>query len=309
MKTYDLLIIGCSAAATSAGIYAARRGLDFKIITKEFGGEVIRAGEIGNWPGMNNVSGVELAKQFRDHLEYYKADMEDGVEVKKIEKRPDGSFLIGAKSADKPVSYLARTVIVTTGVQPRKLGVPGEDEFLGMGVSYCTICDGPLFAGKTVAIIGTGNAGIEAALMLSDICPKVWMLDIASGFQGEQILMNSLRRKSNVKPIFEVKISKITGKDFVSGLKYTKDGTEEELSVEGVFIHIGMTPNSKIVPGEVLKNDLGEMIINKNCETNIPGLFAAGDVTDIPFKQIVVAAGQGAVAALSAVNYLNKTRK
>lgn len=323
--TYDLIIVGGSAAATSAGIYAARRGLNFKIITKDFGGEVATSGEIGNWPGVNKTDGIALAQQFKDHLKFYKVEPEEGVEVQKIIKQDNGLFCITAKTgeettqaADKlpdgtePVpkcDYEAKAVIIATGVHPRELNVPGEKEFRNKGVSYCTVCDGPLFSGKVVATVGGGNSALESALMLADICQKVYVINKNPAFKGDQILIDNLAKKNNVEVIYNANTAEIVGDRFVTGLKYkNQDGKENELKVDGVFIHIGMVPNSQVAPEGTEKSQFGEIIVNQNCETNIPGLYAAGDVTNVPFKQIVIAAGQGTCALLSAVNYLNRLK-
>ncbi len=309
-KTYDLIIIGGSAAATSAGIYATRRGLNFKIITKDFGGEVATSGEIGNWPGVSQTDGVTLANQFKEHLKFYNVIPEEGVEVERVIKQDDGSFLIKTKNGS---DYLAQTVIVTTGVHPRELKVQGEKEFRNKGVSYCTVCDGPLFNGKLTAVVGGGNSALEAGLMLADISSRVYVINKNSQFKGDKVLLDKLISKSNVEIIYNAKTTEIVGEKFVTGLKYEKDGLpaqagEQEIKLDGIFIHIGMTPNSGIVPDEVQKNSSGEIVVNKNCETNIPGLYAAGDVTDVSFNQIVIAAGQGCIALLSAVQYLNKLK-
>ena len=305
---YDLIIVGGSAAATSAGIYAARRGLNFKIITKDFGGEMATSGEIGNWPGITQIDGMELASQFKNHLNSYNVIPEEGVEVDKITKQTDGTFCITVKKdSTLDCDYVAKTVIVATGVHPRELSVEGEKEFRGRGVSYCTVCDGPLFAGKITAVIGGGNSALEAGLMLADISAKVYIINKNDQFKGDSILLDKLVSKKNVEIVYNAKTTKIAGKQFVDSLKYEKNG-EHEITVDGIFIHIGMIPNSNIVPVDVQKNDVGEIVVGKNCETNIPGLYAAGDVTDVSFNQIVIAAGQGCIALLSAVQYLNKLK-
>ena len=304
----DLLIIGGSAAATSAGIYGIRRGLNLKIITKDFGGEVIVSGEIGNWPGDGVTDGITLTDKFRKHLEHYKVDIEEGVEVEKITKQEDGTFQVSAKGAD---DYLTKAVIVATGVRPRELGIPGEKEYRNKGVSYCSTCDMPLFTGKTVAVVGGGNSALESALMGVDICKKVYVINKNAFFKGDDVLIKKLNSypKDKVEIIYEVKTKEITGEKFVDTLKYEdKDDKEHELKVDGIFIHIGMVPNSSIVPDNVEKNQFGEIKVNARCETNIPGLYAAGDVTDVPFKQIVIASGQGCTATLSAVQYLNQLK-
>ncbi|MBI2676811.1 MAG: FAD-dependent oxidoreductase [Candidatus Yanofskybacteria bacterium] len=305
-EVYDLIIIGGSAAATSAGIYAARRGLNFKIITKEFGGEVATSGEIGNWPGVNKTDGITLAGQFKEHLKYYGIEPEEGVEVEKVIIEPDGNFLIKSNNGN----YAAKTIIVTTGVHPRELGVTGEKEFRNKGVSYCTVCDGPLFAGKVVATIGGGNSALESALMLTDVASKVYVINKNMQFKGDQILIENLNQKKNVEIIYNAKTAQIEGNEFVTGLKYkTEDSPQElEIKVDGIFIHIGMVPNSGLAPDGVKKDKFGQIGVNANCETSIQGLYAAGDVTDTPYKQIVIAAGMGATALLSAVNYLNRMK-
>ena len=307
----DLIIIGGSVAATTAGIYAARRGLNFKIISKDFGGEVATSGEIGNWPGDGMTDGIALAEKFKKHLESYKVDMEDGVEVESIVKREDNTFLVRTVRTETGQKYLAKTIIITTGVHPRPLNVPGEQEFRNKGVSYCTTCDGPLFSGKIVATIGGGNSALESGLMLADIASNIYVINKNPEFKGDRILIDNLKKKQNVEIIYNASTAEIVGDKFVTGLKYKDnspagEGKEKELKIDGIFIHIGMVPNSGIVPKEVEKNQFGEIIVNTNCETNVPGLYAAGDVTDVPFKQIVIAAGQGCIAALSAGQYLNK---
>ena len=326
MQKFDLIIVGGSAAATSAGIYAARRNLKFKIISKDFGGEVATSGEIGNWPGINQTDGLTLASQFKEHLKFYKADMEEGIEVEKISKQNDGLFCITAKTGKEvgqasekltedgnfapKCDYIAKAVIITTGVRPRELNVPGEKELRNKGVSYCTVCDGPLFKDKTVATIGGGNSVLESGIMLADIASKVYVINKNPAFKGDQVLIDNLLGKKNVEVIYNAGTAQILGDGFVSGLKYKdQNGQEQELKVDGIFVHIGMVPNSGLAPEGVEKNKFGEIIVSKNCETNIPGLFAAGDMTDVPFKQIVIAAGQGCCALLQAVNYLNRLKQ
>lgn len=319
---YDLIIIGGSAASTAAGIYAARRGLKFKIITKEFGGEVATSGEVGNWPGMGQTDGFTIAQKFKEHLQFYKADIEEGVWVEKVTKQEDGTFCITAKTGKESKSagdrmieetngapkcdYEAKAVIIATGVHPRELGVPGEKEFRNKGVTYCTTCDGPLFQGKVVATVGGGNSALESALMLADIASKVYVVNKNAQFKGEKVLVDKLQAKENVEIIYEAMTTEVVGDQLVKALKYKdKEGKEQQLDVEGVFVHIGMIPNSGLVGDEVKKDQLGQIEIDANMQTNVPGLYAAGDVTTVAFNQIVIAAGQGCIATLSAVQYLN----
>ncbi len=324
----DLLIIGGSAAATTAGIYGIRRGLNLKIITKDFGGEVATSGEIGNWPGDGMTDGITLSDKFKKHLQDYQVDIEEGVSVEKITKQEDGTFCISTKKGSGAgmavekmpdgkegalkCDYVAKAVIVTTGVHPRELGIPGEKEFRNKGVSYCSTCDMPLFTGKTVTVVGGGNSALESALMGVDICKKVYVINKNATFKGDDVLIQKLtaQPKDKVEILYETGTKEIVGDKFVTGVKYTdKGGKEFELKTDGIMVHIGMVPNSNIVPDNVEKNPFGEIKVNTRCETNIPGLYAAGDVSDVPFKQIVIAAGQGCTATLSAVQYLNSLTK
>lgn len=321
---HDLIIIGGSASATGAGIYAARRNLDFKIISKDFGGEVATSGEIGNWPGITETNGIDLAQKFKEHLEFYGVKPETGVSVKKIMKMEDGSFCIEAEKggatgsaagkteesgeAQNKCDYTAKTVLVTTGVHPRSLDVPGEKELRNKGVSYCTTCDGPLFKDKVTATIGGGNSALESAIMMSGIAKKHYVININPQFKGEKILIDKVNKMDNVEIIYNAQTTEIIGDKMVQGLKYKdkESGEEKEIQVEAALIHIGMIPNSGLVSEDVEKNKFGEVMVNLRGETNVPGLYAAGDVTNIPYKQIVIAAGQGVSAVLSAIDYINK---
>ncbi len=289
----DLVIIGGSTAGTAAAIYAARRGLNFKLITKDFSGELATSGEIGNWPGIPQTNGIDLAQKFREHLEFLKVPMEEGVAVEKVEKLEKG-FKIGA--------YETKTVIVATGAHPRELNIPGEKEFRNKGVSYCTTCDGPIFAGKKTATIGGGNSALESALMLADISEHVTVINKNPAFKGDQVLIDNLKSKKNAEILYSAMTKEIFGKEFVEGLVYN----DTKLPVDGIFVHVGMIANSAMMPTEVQRNNFGEVIVNQNCETTVPGLYAAGDVTNVPFKQNPIAAGQGVTALLSAVSYLNR---
>ncbi|HAU07514.1 MAG: Alkyl hydroperoxide reductase, F subunit [Candidatus Yanofskybacteria bacterium GW2011_GWF1_44_227] len=300
---HDLIIIGGSAAGITSGIYAARRGLKFKLIAKDLGGEVATSGEIGNWPGMPKTDGIELARLFKEHLASYGSEIGEGVYVKKITKADDGTFSLEIDSDQ----IKAKAVIISTGVHPRELNVPGEKDFRGRGVTYCTTCDGPLFGGKVVATIGGGNAAMESGLMMSDIASKVYVINKNVSFKGEQVLIENLAKRSNVEIIYEALTTEIVGDKFVNGIRYKdKNGNTIDLVVEGVFVHIGQIPNSSLAPDDVEKDAYGQIKVNARCETNVPGIFAAGDVTNVAYKQIVIACGQGCIAALSAVEYLNR---
>lgn len=302
---YDLLIVGGSAAGASAAIYAARRGLRFAIIAKDLGGEVALSGDVDNWLGIQHISGIELSEQFSSHMKSYKPELIEGVLASSVAVNADGSFTI---TTDNGAHHEARSVILATGVHSRELGVPGEKEYRLKGVSYCTVCDGPIFSGKETVTIGGGNSALESALMMSDIASHVTVLNKNDAFKGESVLVEKLKQKKNVDIIYNAMTTSITGDgSFASGVTYRDSaGVEHAIPMSGAFVHIGQIPNASIVPDSCEKDAAGYIKINLDCATSIPGLFAAGDVTNHSHKQIIIAAGMGATAALSAVQYLNR---
>lgn len=304
----DVIVIGGSAAGTASAIYLARRKMRFRLIAIEWGGEVATCGEIANYPGFVKTDGVELAEKFLEHVKSYGVEPELGVRVSKIEKLGEGHFRISADKNGTPVVYEARAVIVATGSRPRELAVPGEKEFRGKGVSYCTVCDGPLFKNKIVVTIGGGDSANESGIMMNEIAKKVYVLTKNPDMKGDPSLISRLKASKNVEIIPNAITTRIFGDTFVTGVEYEDANTKEKkvLKADGVFVHIGMIPNVDFLPPEVKKNPYGEVVIDQNCMTSITGLFAAGDLTAIPFKQIGIAVGQGIIAALAAVTYLNK---
>jgi NADH-dependent peroxiredoxin subunit F len=312
---FDLIIIGASAAGSSAAIYAARRSLNFLVIAKDIGGEVALSGEVENWLGIQNIAGFELAKNFQKHVESYGIKIEEGFEVKEIKQEKNHHIIVAKNILGEEKTYETKSVIIASGIHPRKLELPGEKEFKGKGVTYCTVCDGPLFKGKITTTIGAGNSALESALMLSTFVEKGYLLtkypdtpETNGGFpKGENILIDKVKKLKNIEIIYNTKTTEITGTNFVEKVLYTDIITheEKEINTNGVMVHIGLIPNSDFVTcGEKTKQK--EIQINIRCETNCPGVFAAGDVTNVPFKQISIAAGQGAIAALSAIDYINK---
>lgn len=302
---YDLIIIGASAAGVSAAIYASRRRLNFKIITQDFGGEVATSGEIENWPGIIYTTGVELAEKFKEQLKANQVIVEEGKWVEKISKQGD-FFIVDGSSDGLKFQEKAKTVLIATGVHPKELNIPGEKEFRAKGLSYCSVCDGPLFPNQTVAVIGGGNSALESALMMSAIASKVYLINKNPKFKGEEILISKVAQSQNVEIIYETLTSKILGDKFVTGLEYKdKSNQTHQLQASGVFVHIGRVPNNSFLE-EVDLNEIGEIKIDRFGRTNLAGLYAAGDVTDLPHNQIVIAAGQGVTALLSIVDYLNK---
>lgn len=300
---YDSIILGISAAGISSAIYLKRREINFIMIGKDIGGELALSGIVENYPGFLKTTGLELTKKFKEHLEYYqiKYFLE---EVIKIERENNIFKIITNKN-----NYQTKSIIIATGSKPKKLNIPGEEEFYHKGVSYCSVCDLPLFKNKTVVLIGGGNSVLEAGIMASTICQKAYVINKNPRFKGDQILINELLKKDNIQIIYNSLTQEIYGNQFVNGVKYLDQITGEvkNLQVDGVFIHIGLKPNSEFVPDEwEIKNEFGEIIINQFGETKISGLFAAGDVTNTPYKQIGIAVGQGITAALTNINFLNR---
>lgn len=310
----DLVIIGAAAAGCSAAIYAARRNLKFALVTKDIGGEVALSGEVENWPGIIHTTGFQLAQDFYKHAESYGIKADVGYAVTGIEKK-DNYFIVTTENYSKEQKlYHTKTVIIGSGIHPRELGIPGEKELRGKGVTYCTVCDGPLYKGKITATIGAGNAGLESALMMSELASKVYFItkfpntkEGGNGFpKGENILIDKVKKAKNVEILYSAITTEIRGTENVTGLTYTDtDGNTHALEVNGVMVHIGNIPNSSFA-ATVDRTPLGEIIIDQKCMTSVPGIFAAGDVTTVPYKQIVIAAGQGVIAALSAIEYVNK---
>ena len=300
---FDVLIIGASAAGASAAIYLARQNLNFKIVGFDFGGEMALSGEVGNYPGFGMTNGIELTKKFLDHLKAYNIKPELGVKIDFLEKK-EGFFVAKAGG----VEYQAKAVIIATGSHPRELGVPGEKELRGKGLSYCTVCDGPLFKDKTVVVIGGGDSANESGIMMNEIAEKVYVLTKNPEMEGDPSLIKKLLSLPKVQVMPNAQTTKISGNGFVSGVEYHDliAGETKTIVAQGTFIHIGMVPNTEFAMLELQKNELGEIIIDKDCKTNIPGVFASGDVTDIRHKQIGIASGQGICAALSAADYLRK---
>mgnify|MGYP000867559089 FL=1 len=305
---YDLVIIGGGPAGVTAGIYAVRKDIKTLIITKDFLGQTGKAATVENWPGIQKTTGLELMQSFRDHVKSYSIDVLEGESVMVLNKR-DSLFILKTSKAKEIKS---KSVIISSGKNPRPLKIPGENEFLGKGVVYCAVCDAPLFAGKNVAIIGGGNAGFETALeMKRRNCPEVYILEACPKLLADEILQKEAK-EAGIQVLLRARIREICGDNFVKSIKYTDMNTKEDkvLNIEGVFVEIGSIPVIDFVGDLTDCNEKKEIVIDHaKCTTKTPGLFAAGDVTDTPYKQIVIAAGEGAKAALSAYEYLNEQNK
>ncbi|MBN2483501.1 MAG: FAD-dependent oxidoreductase [Candidatus Omnitrophica bacterium] len=298
-KVYDLLILGAGPAGITASVYAVRKKIDFLVITRDIGGQTTWSGDIENYTGYQFITGPQLTRKFQDHMDSY------GITV----KMPQAVTAIGYNDAMFTVTtdeaeYLSRTLIIATGKQPRRLGVPGEEEFRNRGVTYCATCDGPVFKDKPVAIIGGGNSALDAALQMMKISPQVYLINNTATLHGDAVMIEKVENAKNIEIRNNTRIKNIQGEKFVKKIVIGQESRETSLDVEGVFIEIGLTPNSGFTD-IVRKNEHGEIIVDCHNQTNIQGLFAAGDVTNVPEKQIIIAAGEGAKAALSAFRHLN----
>jgi alkyl hydroperoxide reductase subunit F len=296
----DVLIIGGGPAGLSAGVYCARKMLDTLVISTNVGGQATWSWEVENYLGYQLITGVELVERFREHLEQFPVELAEGATVISL-ARGDGGFV---SRTDKKDQHSARAVIVASGKVPRKLEVPGEEEYRGRGVVYCATCDAPLFRHKKVAVIGGGNSALDAALQLSSIAERVTIVTSEPNLEGDEIRRKQLLALDTVEILASARVTSIYGDNFVKGLALIHEGEERRMDVEGVFIEIGSIPSTAFLPPEVELNETGEIIIDSNNRTSLPGLFAAGDVTNVAEKQIIIAAGEGAKAALGAYSWL-----
>jgi len=303
---YDLTIIGAGPAGITAAVYAARKKLNTLVITKNIGGWAATSSEVGNYPSYQFISGPELAKKFEEHLKSFDLDLREGEEAISVEKI-NNIFKVKTKKQE----YESKTVIIANGRTPRELNIPGEKEFKNKGITYCATCDAPLFAGKDVAVIGGGNSALDAVIQLMKIAKKIYLINLTDKFIGELVRLDKARNSEKVEILENTETKEIIGDKFVSQMKALKEGKEKILDVQGVFIEIGSVPtiiDVKTQDGNLKLNKGNEITVDQYCKTNIPGLFAAGDVTDVPYKQIIIAAGQGSIATLSAFDYLSKIK-
>jgi alkyl hydroperoxide reductase subunit F len=295
---YDLIIIGAGPAGITASVYAARKKINTLVITQDIGGQAARSGDIENYTGYQFITGPDLAAKFEEHIRKFELSLKENEEVRELKKIEDKISVKTNKG-----SYEAKTAIIASGKKSKELNVPGEKEFKNKGLTYCATCDAPLFSGKDVAVIGGGNSALDAALQLIRIAKQVYIINITANLGGDAIMREKVEVSKNTTILNNTQVTAILGDKFVSGIKIKKEGKEEQLAVQGVFIEIGLIPNSEFAK-DVEKNQFGEIKVNSRNETNIPGIFAAGDVTDVPEKQIIIAAGEGSKAALSAFRYL-----
>lgn len=300
-EPFDVLVVGGGPAGASAAIYAARKGIRTGIVAERFGGQVLDTLSIENFISVKHTEGPKFAASLEEHVKEYNIDVMNLQRAKRLEKKElieleleNGAILKG------------KTVILSTGARWRNIGVPGEAEFKNKGVAYCPHCDGPLFAGKDVAVIGGGNSGIEAAIDLAGIVKHVTVLEYNSELKADSVLQDRLRSLPNVTVLTNAQTKEITGTDKVNGITYVdrETGDEKHVELAGVFVQIGLVPNTDWLGDSVERNKFGEIVVDQRGTTNVPGVFAAGDCTNSPYKQIIISMGSGATASLSAFDYL-----
>jgi len=298
---FDVLVIGGGPAGASAAIYAARKGIRTGIVADRFGGQILDTATIENFVSVNRTDGPKLAASLEEHVKDYNIDVMNLQRATRLEKKD----LVEVELENGAI-LKSKTVILSTGARWRNVGVPGEAEFKNKGVAYCPHCDGPLFAGKDVAVIGGGNSGIEAAIDLAGITNHVTVLEFMPELKADSILQKRLYSLPNVTVLMNVQSKEITGTDRVNGMTYIERDTGEEKHIElaGVFVQIGLVPNTDWLGDAVERNKFGEIVVDSRGATNVPGVFAAGDCTNSPYKQIIISMGSGASAALGAFDYL-----
>ncbi|KKW68688.1 alkyl hydroperoxide reductase [Lampropedia cohaerens] len=306
-EPFDVLIVGGGPAGAAAAIYAARKGIRTGVAAERFGGQVLDTLDIENYISVPKTDGPKFAAALETHVKDYDVDiMNLQTASKLIPAQTQGG--LHEVQFESGASLKAKTVILATGARWRNMNVPGEQEYRTKGVTYCPHCDGPLFKGKRVAVIGGGNSGVEAAIDLAGVVAHVTLLEFADKLRADQVLQKKLHSLPNVDVLFNAQTTEVLGKDGkVVGLAYKNRVTGEDLrlDLEGVFVQIGLLPNTNWLKGVVeLSSPMGEIVIDSHGRTSVPGVFAAGDCTTVPYKQIVIAAGEGAKAALSAFDYL-----
>jgi len=301
---YDLLILGGGPAAMSAAVYAARKMMKLAIITKDFGGQVRETSEVENWMGFQSINAKDLADMFEEHVKSFDIPVSLGTATTECKKEAD-TFRV--QTEDGRV-FSSRSVIVATGKRHRWLEVPGEKELAGRGVAYCATCDAPFFKGKRVVVAGGGNSAFTTAVDLLKVGAEVTLVNFIKGWQADAALQARLKQTDQVSLLDHHQVVRIEGKDRVTGVvvKDRENEREDKLDADGIFVEIGLIPNSESVKDLVDLNEQGEVIVDCSCRTSVEGLYGAGDVTTVPHKQIVIAAGEGAKAALSAYDYLIK---
>lgn len=307
LSLYDSIVIGAGPGGANAALYAKRKGLDVLLVTSKAGGQVLDTNLIENYLGMLGVTGEKLNNLFIEHLESIDIPILNNSTVEKISKDND----LFSITLDNGKTLRSKSIILATGAVPRKLGVQGEDKFYGHGVSYCAICDGPFYKNKDIAVIGGGNSALETVIDLAKIAKSVTVIQLENSFTADQVLVDQMRSLSNVSYSLNSSVKEFIGNSKLEKLKYINNSTNEEhiIDVSGTFIQIGIIPNSQFIKDLIKLNNYGQVITDIHQRTSVEGIYAVGDLTDFPYKQIVTAASQGAVAALSLNEFLNRKDK
>ncbi|MFP1769682.1 alkyl hydroperoxide reductase subunit F [Lonsdalea quercina] len=309
-SVYDVLIIGSGPAGAASAVYSARKGIRTGLMGERFGGQILDTVDIENYISVPKTEGAKLATALKSHVDDYDVDVIDAQTATALIPAAEPGMPHQIETASGAV-LKSRTVIISTGARWRNMNVPGEDQYRTRGVTYCPHCDGPLFKGKHVAVIGGGNSGVEAAIDLAGVVKHVTLLEFAPELKADSVLQDKVRSLPNVDIIVNAQTTEVKGDgQKVTGLSY-KDRvseTEHELALEGIFVQIGLLPNTQWLEGTVARNRIGEIEIDAKCETSVKGVFAAGDCTTVPYKQIIIATGEGAKASLSAFDYLIRTQ-
>lgn len=303
---YDVLVVGGGPAGAAAAIYAARKGVRTGVAAERFGGQVLDTMEIANFVSVPHTEGPKLATALETHVRDYEVDI---MNLQRATKLTPGDGMIAVELANG-ATLRSKSVILSTGARWRKMGVPGEETYMTKGVAFCPHCDGPLFKGKRVAVIGGGNSGVEAAIDLAGIVSHVTLLEFDSKLRADEVLQRKLYSLPNVKVILSARTTEVTGDGAkVNGLNYEDrtSGQINHVDLEGIFVQIGLLPNTEWLTGSVELSPRGEVLVNDRGETSLPGVFAAGDCTTVPYKQIIIAMGEGAKASLAAFDHLIRT--
>ncbi|MCZ2499243.1 alkyl hydroperoxide reductase subunit F [Xylophilus sp. Kf1] len=303
---YDLLVVGGGPAGAAAAVYAARKGIRTGVAAERFGGQVLDTLGIENFISIKETEGPKFAIALEEHVKHYDVDI---MNLQRAESLVSGDGMIEVKLASG-ASLKAKSVVISTGARWRNINVPGEAEYKNKGVAYCPHCDGPLFKGKRVAVIGGGNSGVEAAIDLAGLVGHVTLIEFGDQLRADEVLQRKVRSMANIQVILSAQTTAITGDgNKVNGLVYRDrvGGEEKTVALEGVFIQIGLVPNTEWLQGTLELSRHGEIVVDNRGQTSLPGVFAAGDATTVPFKQIIIAAGDGAKAALGAFDHLIRT--
>ena len=306
---YDLVIVGGGPAGVAAGVYAARKKIKTLLIAKEFGGQSLVSADIQNWIGVKSLSGLELAQRLEEHLRAQEGiEILDGDSAENVQKLDSTGFRVTAKSGKV---LETKTALICSGSHHKTLGVPGEDKLNGKGVVYCSTCDAPLFGGKTVAVVGAGNAGLEAVRDLFSYASKIYLLVRSDKVKGDPVTLEEVKKNPKLEIKYQAEVREILGENMVTGVKYLDkaDNQIKELKLDGVFVEIGSAPNSDLVKDLVQLDQGGQIMVDSKTQiSSLAGIWAAGDVTDVLYKQNNISAGDAVKAVLNIYDYLNKNK-